>query len=160
MIRIRTCLLAVMSMGFVAACALGGSPGGPQYPLTSSPRTPAAEGNINVDSGPNGNTKLSIKVRHLAPPSSVTSTATTYVAWIVPRAASAAASDQTNQETARANEQQPINVGAIMVDDDLKGTLETITPFRQFDLMITPEPSPVAMRPSNKPVLTARVQNI
>ncbi len=142
--RTRTGMLAALWLGLVvAACNRGGPANGPQYPLTNSGSTPAAQGNVYVDTGPNGNTRVAINVRHLAPPSSITPMATTYVAWIVPGA-----------------DQPPINAGAIEVDAELKGTLETITPHRQFEVIITPEASAVAMRPSNKPVLTARVQNI
>jgi hypothetical protein len=160
MMRTRIGVLAVaMSVGFAGVASLGCSRGASRYPLVSSPNTPAAQGSYQVKSEPNGNTRLAIQVRYLAPPARITSTATTYVAWIVPTTAAAGEPAPTGPGEPL-DDQRPINVGAIEVGDDLEGKLETTTPFRKFDIMITPEPSPVALRPTNTPVLTARVENI
>ena len=148
----RTILSAALWIGLAASCGRGGSP---KYPLASSPSAPGAQGNVNVEPGPNGNTRVAISVRHLAPPANISASATTYVAWIVPRAASTSR-NADNQPTDMA----PMNVGAINVDKNLNGTLETVTPFQQFDVMITPEPSPIAMRPTTRPVLSATVQEL
>ena len=128
----RTILSAMLWIGLVGACSRGSSP---TYPLASSAIAPAARGNVDVEAEPNGNTRVSISVRHLAPPASIAARATTYVAWIVPRGSASPGAAPSQPSDAR-----PINVGAIAVDDDLEGSLETTTPFQQFDVIITPEP--------------------
>lgn len=149
--RIKTIVTTALCIALGGAACSRGKP--PQYPLASSARAPAAQGNVDVVPEPNGNTRIAIKVKHLAPPASISARATTYVAWIVPRGSVSTVAG-ANQPA----DPDPINVGALTVDADLNGILETTTPYQQFDLIITPEPSAVAMRPSSDPVLTARIQ--
>jgi hypothetical protein len=49
------------------------------------------------------------------------------------------------------------NAGALSVNDDLEGKLETTTPHRAFTLMVTPEPSARVGTPTHKPVFTSEV---
>jgi len=52
---------------------------------------------------------------------------------------------------------QPQNVGVVTVDKDLEGTLNTVTPHKQFKVMITPEANGQVTSPSNAPVFTSEV---
>jgi len=100
---------------------------------------PASEGTVNATEGENGNTNLEIKVKHLAQPSLVASDATVYVVWVQPR-------DAARQ-----------NVGALTLNDNLEGSLKTVTPHRQFTLTVTPEASGQLDQPRHQPVFTAEV---
>lgn len=88
----------------------------------------------------NGNTAVEVHVRHLAPPGRLDAAATTYIVWV-----------QAAGETA------PQNLGALRVDEKLRGTLRTVTPFRRFDVFVTPEPGPTAVTPTGRRLLSARI---
>ena len=131
---------AVLAIGF--SMAAGCASGGPKpVRMTTSRDIPAAQGTVVASRTDNDNTKLEVEVRHLAPPERVSPGATTYVVWV--RAA--------GQDT-------PQNLGALRVDEDLRGTLKTVTPLRSFDVFITAEPSPTTMEPTDDELLTANIE--
>jgi hypothetical protein len=109
--------------------------------MTANASIPAAQGMVKYKVTANGNTAIELEVRHLAAPEQVEPGATTYVAW----------ARAPGQET-------PQNLGALRVDKDLRGTLTTVTPMQSFDVYITAESSPTASAPTNRELLTARVQ--
>lgn len=124
--------------GANAGCGVFGG-GGDSQTMTASTKVPAGAGTVTASDGDNGNTKLTVQVKHLANASMIASDATVYVVWIEPRNA-------------------PIqSLGALTVDDDLEGTLDAITPHRRFTVTVTPEPSAMVRQPTHKPVLTATV---
>ncbi len=100
---------------------------------------PASEGTVDATDGGNGNTDLEVRVKHLAQPWLVASDATVYVVWVQ-------APDATRQ-----------NVGALTLNDNLEGSLKTVTPHRQFMLSVTPEASGEVDQPRHQPVFTAKV---
>lgn len=102
---------------------------------------PAAQGTVKVAKGPNANTRLKISVKHLAPPDRVSPGATVFVVWARPIRQGGFAQ----------------NLGALKVNQNLEGTLETVTPLRDFDLLITPEPTSEVARPSDVPVLITQI---
>ena len=108
------------------------------YPMHGSARVPAAEGLLEVGRGDNGNTRLTIRVQHLAIPEKLSPSDKVYVVWVTP------------MDCGR----QPQNVGALTVDSDLTGSLSTVTPLRQFRLFITAEADPTAATPSGEQVLS------
>jgi hypothetical protein len=110
--------------------------------LKSNESIPAARGEIRVSEGDSQNTHLMFDVEHLAPPSRVANDATVYVVWARP-------ADQ---------DAEPTNLGGLVVDDNLRGKLETVTPLRSFDVFITPEPSATVAKPSGDEMLTAHVE--
>ena len=101
---------------------------------------PASEGTVRVSEGGNGNTKVSIRVKHLAPPSRIAADSTVYIVWIQPM------------------EGDRQNVGALTLNKDLEGSLDTLTPHRRFKLSVTPEPSQQVAEPSHEPVFTYNVE--
>jgi hypothetical protein len=131
----RTLLLLLLTAG--AGCA--SSP--PTVRMAVATRMPAAEGTVMATEGPNENTALEVRVKHLASPEKIRPEATTYVVWA--RASGAGS---------------PQNLGALQVDEKLQGTLKTVTPLRTFDLFITAEASPTAPAPSDERLLTASIQ--
>lgn len=111
-------------------------------PMHSAADVPASQGTVRTTEGDNGNTKVSIRVKHLAPPSKMAGDATVYIVWIQPL-------DGEKQ-----------NVGALTLDNDLEGKLDTVTPHHRFQILVTPEPSGQVSQPSHEPVFTYSVENL
>jgi hypothetical protein len=100
---------------------------------------PASQGTVQASEAANGNTAVDVRVKHLAPASKLASDATVYVVWFQPLNAKAQ------------------NVGALSLNEDLEGRLETLTPHHRFKLLVTPEPSGLVAVPSHDAVFTAEV---
>jgi hypothetical protein len=109
--------------------------------LTGNGQLPAARGNATVTTTDDGNTKIDLNVEHLARPDEINPEATVYVVW---------AQD-------KAGVQEPRNLGALMVDEDLEGNITAVTPLRAFDLFITAEPSPRMTTPSGEQLMTTNI---
>jgi len=99
------------------------------------------EGTVRTSNADNGNTNVFVRVKHLAPPSKVAGDSTVYVVWI----------------QAREGDRQ--NVGALTLNKDLEGSLDTVTPHRRFKVSVTPEPSGQVAEPSHEPVFTYDVES-
>ena len=108
--------------------------------LTGGTAVPAAEGMASTKLGDNGNTRLEVKVKHLAFPEKVNPGATTYVVWATADGGAA-----------------PTNIGALRLDKNLEGKLDTLTPFHAFLLTITPEVAGTASGPTGPVVFAARI---
>lgn len=133
---IRATLIALFALSH-GGCLFGG--GAPTETMRSSSENTSGEGTVQAKLGDNGNTQLEVRVKHLSSPLKVAADASVYVVWIQPR----------NAEIQ--------NVGALMVDDDLVGSLSTTTPHRAFKLSITPEPSARMAVPTHPAVFTSDV---
>lgn len=107
--------------------------------MTPAKEVPAAHGTVAVKTGHNGNTDVSIVTKSLAQPSALTPPAETYVVWFQPP------------------DQSPKNMGALRVDNNLNGKLETVAPYRQFKVFITAEKQQNVSSPHGTRVLTANV---
>ena len=112
-----------------------------KYPMTAASIVPSAKADVETGKDSNGNTKIEMKVDHLANPANLTPPASTYVVWF--------------QE--RGNE--PKNEGILTVNKDLKGEFSAITPSKVFDVFVTAEASATAQLPSGPEVLRATVQD-
>lgn len=125
----------------VSAASLLASGCAAVFPLVSNETAPAAEGQASVSAGDNGNTLVSLTVKHLAAPAKVMGGAEVYVVWAL-----------SSEEGA-----SPQNLGALKIDDALTGSLDTLTPLKTFELFITPEPTPASTTVSGPKVLSARI---
>ena len=136
-------LAAVALVGTLAStgCGLFGS-GAPKQTMLTSAENTSGEGTVQAKAADNGNTALEVRVKHLSSPSKVADDALVYVVWIKPR----------NGELQ--------NVGALQVDADLVGKLDTTTPHKAFSVMVTPEPSARMAAPTHKAVFTAEVNRV
>lgn len=114
---------------------------GKKIEMVADQTVPAASGEVSIKHDSNRNTRLAITVRHLARPELIRPGSTVYVVWAKPQDPSL----------------PPQNLGALLLSDDLKGKLETVTPFADFDLWITPEVDPGAREPYEIAVMTAEV---
>jgi hypothetical protein len=129
--------IAIAIGAMAAGCATTPST---QVAMSTSEDIPAARGMVTVTPTDNLNTRVEVQVEHLAPPGRVAPGATTYVVWArVP------------------GEDRVQNLGALQVDRNLRGTLETVTPLRNFDVIITAETNATAAEPS-KELLSVNVQ--
>lgn len=133
--RKALCFLLLVSTLAVSGC------GSSKLMLQRSERIPAAGGTVRVTKGPNDNTRLDIRVDHLAPPERLQPGATLFVVWARPLDSGSPAQ----------------NLGALVLDGDLKGKLETVTSWRDFDLLITAESTAVGDRPTSEALLTAQI---
>ena len=108
--------------------------------MQSAIEVPASQGTVKATVGENDNTKVSIRVKHLAPPSKIAPDATVYVVWLQARNAARQ------------------NIGALMLNNNLEGSLDTVTPHRRFLITVTPEPGGRVSEPTHEPVFTADVE--
>ena len=130
---------AVLALvGTQAGCMFGG--GDKEQTMHASSSSPAAQGTVKTSVADNGNTALSVRVKHLAPPSKMGSDATVYVVWIQP-------GDAAIQ-----------NVGAMTLNDNLEGRLDTVTPHHRFTVSVTPEPGAQGAQPTHEAVFTTSVE--
>jgi hypothetical protein len=111
-----------------------------EYPMKASNSVPAAAGIVKVQRDKdNGNTKLDIRVWHLANPSRLTPPANAYIVWVRPPDGAA------------------VKQGAIRVDKDQKGEVKLVTEAKDFEVFITAEQSESVDVPSDFQVLRADV---
>ena len=108
--------------------------------MKASNSVPAAAGIVKVQRDKdNGNTKLDIRVWHLANPSRLTPPANAYIVWVRPPDGAA------------------VKQGAIRVDKDQKGEVKLVTEAKDFEVFITAEQSESVDVPSDFQVLRADV---
>lgn len=132
----RSSLFVVLSV-----TAMGCMAGVSKQPLAQDPSLEAAEGSVMASRTANENTAVRVQVWHLAPPDRVTEGANTYVVWARP-----------------AGKDEATNLGALKVNQNLKGTLYTVTPYKDFEVFITAEAAPTASQPTGKQLLWASVR--
>jgi hypothetical protein len=113
--------------------------GGNHQTMRASPSIPSSEGTVESSIDDNGNVRLAVEVTRLPHPSKVAPGATVYAVWVIPGSAVVQ------------------NAGTLVVDDDLTGKLETVTPYKTFQLTVTPEITPAGSRGTHDPVFTADV---
>lgn len=128
-------MVLVTCIAFCASIALAR-----KFTLTASTKVPSASGEINAKMGNNNNTEVDLTVRNLAKPGDLTPAANSYVVWFEEQGA------------------PPQNMGELKVDGKLKGQLKTVTPWKNFDVFITPETDPMVKEPTGEAVLRTKVQ--
>lgn len=135
---------------FATGCALFGG-GTSAVHLQSGGQDPAAQGTVKTKITNDGNTAVTVDVKHLAPPNRIAPGASTYVVWVHPLGVPATrGSGERADDTA-------YNLGGLKVDSDLNGDLSTTTPFHSFELFITAESSAAVTKPTSDRALWATV---
>ena len=137
-LRSAPVLLLVAALPLGAACVRGSQSAA--TPLQASAAVPAAEGTVDTGKDRNGNTRVTVAVRHLAQPERLAGGASFYVVWAKPEGGEKAQ-----------------NLGTLRVDADLRGVLEAVTPLRHFELLVTPEKEATPSAPTTDTVLRADV---
>ena len=132
----KTAVLVVLCLSFsVFAFA------GKKFPLAGTSVSPASVGTVDVSvDKKNGNTKIKIKVEHMAPPGNLTPSMIGYVVWF--------------QEQGGNAESQ----GRLRIDKNLKASFETTTPWKNFDIIVTAENDPTVKAPTGPEVLKGSVR--
>ncbi|MBK7864172.1 MAG: hypothetical protein IPJ65_37370 [Archangiaceae bacterium] len=101
---------------------------------------PSAQGDVRAVTSKDLNKRVTVEVKHMAPPSRIQSGATVYVVWARP----------DGSDTVQ-------NIGALRVDKNLTGSLTTMLPYQSFKLFITAEPSGSMTQPTGEELLAANV---
>jgi len=120
----------------MSGCSMLGIGGGTAIRLSSSPTLPAVEGLVKFSATKNNNTRITLTVKHLPQPEKLTPPAGQYIVW-----------------TRAAKYEAAQNIGALVVDKNLNGKLETETPLHTFELFITAEASGQIQQPYGEPLL-------
>ncbi len=123
-------LVVVVSLA-VFGCAAG------TMQMGSNSEIPGAAGAAKLHRTKNGNTQITLSVKHLAPPDKVTTGTSVYVVWV-----------QGLESGAQAQ-----NMGALRVNDNLTGTMEAVTPLHGFELFLTAEAAQTVTYPSGNHLL-------
>ncbi|HVU51769.1 MAG TPA: anti-sigma factor [Polyangia bacterium] len=123
----------------LGACSTMGMGSSQTWSMNTAESAQAAVGKVKVANEKDGNTKVKVEVDHLAPPALAAEEGSSYVVWIKPDNGSAQ------------------NVGVLKVGSNRKGELKTVTPFKEFTVMVTLEKSPGVTIPSGAPVLDTRI---
>ena len=121
--------------GALALLGLGSAACASKVVFPISPTVPAADARAKVALDDNGNTKISLTVKHLAAPERLFPPRSVYVVWIQP---------PDDAET---------NLGALRPDEDLEGQIVGVTPYTRFRVLITAEDEPTVRSPSSQIVL-------
>ena len=112
-----------------------------EFKLINDQSVPGATGKVDVSKDRNGNYRVKLEVYHLAKPMGLNPPRQAYIVWIERR------------------DNQPIPLGQLRVNDDLKGTLEATTPALadQFEVFLTAEDNPNVQVPSEPRLLRTTV---
>ena len=130
--------LCTIGLTFALACTVAYA--AKKYPMTAAATVPGARAEVAISKDDNGNTKLKMKVQHLANLENLTPRASAYVVWLQERGG--------NSE----------NKGQLKMDKNLAATFETVTPFKSFDVFVTAEQDFRPSGPSGPEVLKATIQ--
>jgi hypothetical protein len=96
-------------------------------------------GEVQVSERDHGIVVVELTVDDLPSPQAVAANARSYVVWIEQDAG------------------YPYRIGSLRSSGDRDAYLEAVSPFRTFQLYVTAESEPEAQRPSERRILTARV---
>src|SRR4051794_9868786 len=129
-----------IAVSIVAGLLLAAVASAKKYPLTADKSVPAAQGQVDVGRDKNGNTKVELEVEHLAAPENLTPSRAVYVVWFQERGSEA------------------VNQGALRPNKGLKAKFESITPLKNFDVLVTAESDVNTKSPSGPELLRATVQ--
>jgi len=110
--------------------------------LSTSKKIPSAIGQLSISSTANNNNLIELNVRHLARPERIVPHAKAYIVWEVP----------TGYKVAQ-------SLGALTIDKNYTGKMKTLTPFRNFDIFVTAEPSLGQIEPSGEKLLWTAVSH-
>jgi hypothetical protein len=122
------------------ACSSMGMRDHSTWTMRTTEKAPAAQGKVVVTPQKDGNTDLKVEVAHLAAPGEVYDGTKSYVVWLKPAGGPAQ------------------NVGVLNLGKGLDGKLETKTPFKTFDVLVTAEDSGKVTTPSGNRIFNTSIQ--
>jgi hypothetical protein len=133
---LRRIIMRNIAVGALLAAAMALPGCATNTNLSTSPTLPAAQGSVRYSVTKNNNTRIALRVRHLAHPEKLTPPTDGYVVW-----------------TRETKDAPPQNIGALIVDKNLNGSLDAETPLHSFELFITAESSSQVKLPLGPPLL-------
>jgi hypothetical protein len=125
--------VVLIAAGVLGACATATA-------LAPTSANPASEGSVHARAGPNGNTKLDVRLDHLPYPQALDPSFTTYVVWLKAEPSGSF-----------------VNMGQVAINEEREGRLETITPHRHFIVVVTAEADAAATAPMGAVMLRGDV---
>lgn len=116
--------------------------GADTYDSAGTNRAVGTDAEISVSDDGAGNHQLGLEVRHLLPPGRMAEGAQFYVVWSVPEGGT------------------PQHIGSLDYDaEDRLGTLETLTPYKVFEVLVTAERERLPRSPSEHVALRQAVEH-
>jgi hypothetical protein len=125
-------MLVTLSLFFLTNCSTL------KKDMNVSRTVPASSGVVAVKIIENDNTYIKLKVKHLAFPEKIRPNATTYLLWARPGEGTEAVSQ---------------NIGSLQVNDNMEGTVESITTLKVFNLFLTAEYSSQVSTPTGEELM-------
>jgi hypothetical protein len=111
-----------------------------KYPMQTAQSIPAAIGVVEAKRDKdNGNTRLNVKVEHMATPTSLTPPANVYILWV------------------RSSDGNVEKVGALRIGEDRKAEIEATTVAKEADVFITAEDSESVAAPTGMELLQTHI---
>ena len=109
--------------------------------LSNTGAAPAAQGKVATKTDRNGNTRIEVQVKHMAPPESLTPSRHSYVVWLAPRG------------------QQAQVMGVLRINGDtLEGSVAGTTTEKVFDVVVTAEDNANPTSPMGTEILKGTVE--
>lgn len=138
LLRGRTAAIAAM---LVLAAGCGKMPfmGGADrtVALENSGKSPAARGEVAVQTDDNQNSQIDVSVEHMAPPENLTPPSANYYVW------------------AQTPDGRTDMIGQLALDEDQSASLRAMTPLQKFRILITAEDQPLPQQPSENVILSS-----
>ena len=103
----------------------------------TSPVLPAADAVVKIDKGDSNNYQLKLEVENMAKPDRLDPPRKNYVVWMV------------------SERNGTINMGNLKISNKLKGSLETVTPYKPICFFVTAEERQDVDTPSTQVVLNS-----
>jgi len=127
-------------LSFVALLAL--ACGADTYDSQGSNLARGTDAEISVSDDDSGNHRLHVEIRHLPPPARLEPGHQFFVVWSIPEGST------------------PQHVGTLNYDeDDRFGELETLTPYKDFEVLVTVEKERLPATPSEHVVIRREVSH-
>ncbi len=137
-------IISHAAVGALAAAMLtiAGCGGGASYVTTGRGPALSADARIDVHSIYGNNRRVDIAVQHLLPPQRLGQEFTSYAAWIVPPGG------------------MPVPAGTLEYDPgSRRGRLTTVTPYEDFQVIVTAEPGIQTAYPTGAVVVSQDVRS-
>jgi len=116
--------------------------GADTYDSSGTAMAAGTDAEITVSDDDGGNHRLELAVRHLAPPARLAEGAQFFVAWSVPEGG------------------VPQHIGTLDYDEDTRiGELDTLTPYKVFEVLVTAETERLPRSPSEHVALRQEVEH-
>jgi len=102
--------------------------------LSKNRKIAGADGNITISSTTTNSNRLELNVKHVGALNRISPRAKNYIVWELPVGFS----------------MKPQSLGPLKIDKNYTGRLNTVTPFRNFDIFITAEPALNPLQPTGE----------